>query len=179
MSKITYPRGDLLDTLSVKALERKFQKETGPKNKLSSSTDGQVRPNARPARPSAELDLSSSADGRAGSNARPVQPSTKMDQSSSADGRSGSNAQPAQPSTKLDQSSSTDGRAGSKVRPARPSAELDQSSSTDGRARTIALFSSCLQCSSPKIVSNSLLFCIDRSYHWNFIIGSVRTHFPE
>ena len=33
MSKIIYPRGDLLDTLSVKSLERKFQKETNPGTK--------------------------------------------------------------------------------------------------------------------------------------------------
>ncbi|KAF2571805.1 hypothetical protein F2Q70_00002918 [Brassica cretica] len=60
-------------------------------------------------------------------------------------------------------SGSGDGRAGSNARPARPSAELDQSSSADGRAGTIALFSSCPEGSSPKIVLNSLLFRLDHN----------------
>ncbi|KAF2570809.1 hypothetical protein F2Q70_00003844 [Brassica cretica] len=111
-----------------------------------------------------------SADGRGGSNERPARPSAQVDQSSSADGRAGSNARPARPCAELDQSSLADGRAGSKARPARPSAELDQSSLADGRAGTIALFSSCPQGSFPKIVSNSLLFCLDRRYRWNSTI---------
>ncbi|KAF2618180.1 hypothetical protein F2Q68_00039103 [Brassica cretica] len=80
--------------------------------------------------------------------------------------------------------------------PARPSAKLDQthdqlghplswieraisSAMADGRTGTIVLFSSYPQCSSPKTVSNSLLFRIDRSCHWILIIRTVRTRLPE
>ena len=55
---------------------------------------------------------------------------------------------PAHPFDELIQSGSADGRAGSNMRP-------------DGRAGTIVLFSSRPQSSSPKIVSNSLLFRLD------------------
>ena len=75
--------------------------------------------------------------------------------------------------------SSADSRAGSNARSARSSAELDPSSSGDGRAGTIALFSSCPQCSSRKTVLKSLLFRIDQSCHWSFIIRTVRIRLPE
>ena len=56
-SKITFPHGDLLDILSVKVPERKFQRDE-PQNKKqqSSSTDGRAGSNTRPARRMAEVD---------------------------------------------------------------------------------------------------------------------------
>ena len=42
--------------------------------------------------------------------------------------------------------------------------------SINGRAGMIVLFSSRPQSSSPKIVSNSLLFRLDQRYRWNFTI---------
>ena len=69
-SKITFHSGNLLDTLSLKALKRKFQRETNPETKkrtvqldgwpswterATSLADGRAESNALPARRMAEL----------------------------------------------------------------------------------------------------------------------------
>ena len=102
-SKITFSRGNLLDTCSVKALEQKFQRKTNP---------GPVQFGERPSWTQHRF---SSAIRRAGlgSTADSARPFAELDQFSSAKGRVGPETDSARPFTELDQPSSANGRAGS------------------------------------------------------------------
>ncbi|KAF3540559.1 hypothetical protein F2Q69_00021605 [Brassica cretica] len=101
-SKITFPHGGFLNTLSTKVPEHKFQRKMNPELKTNS-----------PAHPFDELIQSGLADGRVGLTTRPAQPSAELDQPSSANGRAGSTISAI--------------RRDGLERPARPSAELELS----------------------------------------------------
>ena len=161
-SKITFPRGDLLDTLSVKVPERKFQRETNPGTKKQTvQLDGW---------PSWTERATISAIHRAG----PVQIGGWPSWIERATGSAIRWAGPVQLggwSSWIEcMTSSATHRAGPVQFGGWPSLIERMTSSAIRRAGTIVLFLSCPQCSFPKIVSNSLLFRLDRKYHWNSTI---------
>ncbi|KAF3587867.1 hypothetical protein F2Q69_00029584 [Brassica cretica] len=89
-SKITFSRGNLLNTFSVKALKRKFQRKKNP---------GPIQFSERPSGTQHGFSL---AVGRAGSTANSVRPFAELDQSRSANSRAGPKMDSARPFAELD-----------------------------------------------------------------------------